>query len=192
MISAVIVGGGPVALRKATALINSGAHVHLVALDVIPELTKLAADRRALRITREAYQATHIGDATLVVAATNDRDVNARIARDARVQGKLVNVADTPDLGNFVTPAVHRSGDVLIAVSAGRVPAAAVRIRDAAARSIDQRYADAIRELAALRRSLLDAGERDRWKEACAALVGEDFSAQVEGGEFPAKVAAWR
>jgi siroheme synthase-like protein len=191
-ISAVIVGGGSVALRKAKGLLNSGARVHVVAPEIVPELESLAAERPTLRITRGLYETVHLVGATLVVAATNDAALNASVARDAAEKGKLANVVNAPEVGTFVTPAVHHAGDVIIAVTAGGVPTAAARIRDSIAESIDGRYADAVRRLASLRRAMIDAGERDRWKEASAALVGDDFSARVESGEFPAEVDAWR
>ena len=192
MISALVVGGGSVATRKATALLNAGARVHVVAPEVLPELDALAGERSELRITRGQYAAVYLRGTTLVVAATDDATVNADIARDARDRGMLVNVADAPDLGNCVTPAVHRSGEVTVAVSAGRVPAAAARIRDSIGASIDGRYAVAVRELASLRRSLIDAGNRERWRQASAALVGENFCDQVESGDFASRVAKWR
>ena len=192
-IVAVVIGGGAVALRKATALLESGARVHVVAPDVHPDLTRLADARPGLlRVTSDSYRATYLADATLVVAATGDGAVNSQVAADARERGALVNVVDAPSLGNFITPAVHRSGEVLVAVSAGGAPKAAVRIRDAIALTIDARYADAVRELTALRRSLLDAGNRERWTEASSVLVGERFCEQVESGDFVTKVAEWR
>ena len=192
-IAAVVIGGGAVALRKVAALLDSGASVHVVAPEVTPELSDLAHDRsRLLRITRAVYTPTYLSGATLVVAATSDGAVNAQVAADALERGTLVNVVDAPERGNFVTPAIHRSGEVLVAVTAGRAPKAAVRIRDAIAQTIDARYADAVRELAALRRSLLDEGNRDRWAEASSVLVGERFCDEVESGDFATKVAAWR
>jgi siroheme synthase-like protein len=128
----------------------------------------------------------------LVIAATDDPAVNATVADDARAAGRLVNVVDRPELGDFITPAVHRCGDLVVAVTAGGVPNAAARIRDSIGRTIDGRYAAAVRDLAALRRTLIAAGKRERWNEAAAALVGEDFCERVESGAFAAGIAAWR
>jgi siroheme synthase-like protein len=70
-------------------------------------------------------------DAFLVVACTDDRELNARIAADTREIGALVNVADDPDQCDFFFPAVARSGPVVIAVgTGGSAPALAVKIRD--------------------------------------------------------------
>jgi siroheme synthase-like protein len=188
-VSALVVGGGRVATRKVGALLDAGATVRVVSLDFSPELERLGG---ALTLVRGPYSSEHLGDALLVVAATNDGRVNARIAADARATGRLVNVADAPELGNCATPAVHRSGELVVAVSAGGVPSAAARIRDAIAVSVGESYGAAVGELALLRRMLFASGRRDRWGEASRALIGADFCEQVESGRFPARVAEWR
>jgi precorrin-2 dehydrogenase/sirohydrochlorin ferrochelatase len=118
--------------------------------------------------------------------------VNARVAADARRAGVLVNVADDGSLGDFVTPASHDSGALLIAVTTGGVPGAAARIRDAVAERFDERYADALAQLGTLRSALLESGDRERWKKAAAALLDHDFCARVESGAFGEELSAWR
>ena len=191
-LSALVVGGGRVAARKVMTLLETGARVHVVAPDVDPALESDPRRSLSLRVTRERYDARHIGDALFVVAATDDPQLNARIAEEARQRGRLVNVVDSPELGNCVTPAVHRSGELVVAVTAGGVPAAAARIRDSLGRTLDERYSTAVRELALLRRRLLDEGRRDRWREAAAALVAPDFCERVESGGFAARIDEWR
>ena len=191
-LSALVVGGGRVAVRKITALLESGARVHVLAPRIDAALDAMQSRGESLRITREPYEIERLGDAMLVVAATDDPQLNARIASDARSRGRLVNVVDSPELGNCITPAVHRTGDLVVAVSAGGVPNAAARIRDSVGRMFDERYSDAVRELANLRRALLDAGRRDRWHEAASALLAPDFCDQVESGRFVERVDQWR
>lgn len=191
-IVALVVGGGAVATRKVRGLLDAGASVHVVAADVAAELEALATDGGRLRVTRAAFAPTHLDGATLVLAATNDAAVNAAVAGEARARGLPVNVADAPDLGTFVTPAVHRAGDVVVAVSAGGVPAVAGRIRDAVARMIDGRYGAAVRELSSLRRSMLDAGERERWHAASRVLASDEFCMLVETGSLAARIDEWR
>jgi precorrin-2 dehydrogenase/sirohydrochlorin ferrochelatase len=191
-ISALVVGGGRVGARKVRALVDSGARVHVVAPTIVDDIETLATSTEMLRVTRSRYVVEHLRDATLVIAATDDPAVNATVADDARAAGRLVNVVDRPELGDFITPAVHRCGDLVVAVTAGGVPNAAARIRDSIGRTIDGRYAAAVRDLAALRRTLIAAGKRERWNEAAAALVGEDFCERVESGAFAAGIAAWR
>lgn len=189
-ITAVVVGGGSVGTRKALALVETGAQVRVVAPDVSRELE--AAERaRQVTIVRESYSARHLDRSLLVVAATNSREVNARIAVDAHSAGKLVNITDFPDEGNFHSMAIHRSGDVTIAVSSGGVPGAAARIRDAIAERFDGRYERAVSALRGLRSRLLATGD-DKWRDAAPVLIGDDFCNSVEDGTLADKVESWR
>jgi siroheme synthase-like protein len=188
---AVVVGGGAVALRKVRALRGAGARVRIVAPAVVAELAALAEDD-AIELRRTAYAAELLADALLVVAATDDPPTNARIAADARTRGCLVNVVDAPELGNCITPAVHRAGDVIVAVTVGGVPGAAARLRDNIGRAVDARVANGIGALASLRRELLARGDRERWATASRALISDDFCDRVAREDFAAEVAAWR
>ncbi|HEY0528842.1 MAG TPA: bifunctional precorrin-2 dehydrogenase/sirohydrochlorin ferrochelatase [Gemmatimonadaceae bacterium] len=189
-ITAVIIGGGRVAARKALALLESGAQVTVVAPEFASEIAD-ADGYPGLRLVKDSYRADQIAAATLVVAATDSRDVNAQIAVDAHRSGKLVNIADFPDEGNFHTMALHRSGDVTIAVSAGGVPGAASRIRDAIAQRFDGRYERAVTALRGIRSRML-ATDSDTWRTAAPSLIGEDFCDSVENGSFETRIEDWR
>jgi precorrin-2 dehydrogenase/sirohydrochlorin ferrochelatase len=190
-IRALVVGGGEVAGRKAFALLDAGAQVHVVAPHLSAEL-EAARDLTSLRVTRRGYASEQLAGVNLVFAATDDAAVNARVAEDARRAGVLVNVADAPASGDFVTPAVHRVGDVVVSVVAGGVPKAALRIRDLIAQSIDDRYGRAVSELSVLRRDLLDRGDRAGWRDASSQLLGASFYDDVESGRLSTKVSRWR
>jgi siroheme synthase-like protein len=189
-LAAVVIGGGSVGTRKALALVEAGAQVRVVSPEVTPELAEAERTRR-LSIVRESYRAGQLGEATLVIAATDSREVNAQIAVDAHSRGKLVNITDSPDEGNFHTMALHRSGDVTIAVSAGGVPGAAARIRDAIAERFDARYGRAVSALRGLRSRLIAGGD-ERWRDAAPKLLADDFCSSVEDGSFTEKVDTWR
>jgi siroheme synthase-like protein len=189
-VTAVVIGGGSVGTRKALALLDAGAQVRVVSPDVTPELAEAERGRR-LSIARESYRPGQLDQATVVIAATDSREVNARIAVDAHARGKLVNITDFPDEGNFHTMALHRSGDVTIAVSAGGVPGAAARIRDAIAERFDERYGRAVSALRGLRLRLIAAGD-ERWRDAAPKLIADDFCSSVEDGSFTEKVDTWR
>jgi siroheme synthase-like protein len=191
-VEALVVGGGAVAERKTRSLLDGGARVRLVAPAIAGGLRTLATASARLVLEERSYRSGDIGDALLVVAATNRREVNAQVAADARAATRLVNVADEPEQGNCVTPAVHRAGDLVVAVTAGMVPAAAVRVRDAIARRLDARYAGAVRALARLRDRLLIGNERAEWRRAMDSLVTADFCERVESGTFEGEVASWR
>ena len=188
-VRAVVIGGGSVGTRKALALTDAGASVEVVSPIVTPELEEAERLRR-VTIVREVYHARQLDQATLVVAATDSREVNAQIAVDANSRGKLVNITDYPDEGNFHTMALHRSGDVTIAVSSGGVPGAAARIRDAIAERFDGRYERAVSALRGLRSRLIADGD-DRWRAAAPKLIGDDFCSSVEDGSITEKVDSW-
>lgn len=188
---ALVVGGGAVAARKAAALAGVGASVRVVAITAGDEMRALADAKRVV-LAERAYDSGDIGDALLVVAATDDRATNARVADDARAANRLVNVADLPDSGSFATMAAHRAGSLVIGVSAGGVPGAAARIRDAIALRFDDRYARAIGRLADLRRSLIDRRESAAWRALSADVLDERFCDAVEAGGLDAKVKPWR
>jgi len=192
-LSALVVGGGSVGTRRAVALLEAGAHVRVIAPVISPELeARRGKDVRLIVEQREYAGGTDILDAVLVVAATSSGIVNERVAADAQIAARAVSVADAPEKGSFDFLAAHRAGSITIGVSAGGVPAAAVRIRDAIAERIDSRYADAVAECAALRERTLEEIGTDRWRAVSAELIDESFCPSVEAGTFAKKAAAWR
>jgi siroheme synthase-like protein len=186
-----IVGGGPVAARKLGAFRQVGARVRVVALEATDEVRRLAESGEVEWLAR-GYQPSDLGDAQLVIAATDDRAVNAKVAADARAVYRLVNVADAPDDGTFTMMAVHRRGSLVVGVSAGGVPGAAARIRDAIAQRFDGRYARALERLAGVRRAWLGRGEGARWRELARGVVDGEFCRTVEEDALDEKVTSWR
>ena len=186
-----VVGGGPVAVRKASTLAASGATVRVIARSATAEMRALA-DAGRVALEERSYDTRDIGDAVLVVAATNDRATNAAVAGDARRLHRLVNVADAPDTGTFANMATHRAGHLVVGVSAGGVPGAAARIRDAIAKRFDSRYAAALELLGALRRSHLARGDGGSWRALSSTAVDEGFCDAVEQGTLDDRVATWR
>ena len=183
-IEAVVIGGGNVGTRKARALHDAGAHVRVIAPVASSELEQIAAQSDRLTIeTREYRDSNDIGNAELVIAATDSRDTNAMIAKHARALHRLVNVATDPQDGNFVSMAVHRAGQLAIGVTATNVPSAAARIRDAIAERFDARYADALEKVGDERAKLL-GDKKEEWTRANAAMIGPDFCDRVENGTF--------
>lgn len=125
-VRAVVVGGGAVALRKARALADAGARVRVVAPELLPDL----ADEGRFECVAESYAAEHLAGARIVIAATDDEAVNARVAANAREAGALVNVVDRPEQCDFIVPSQVRRGDLLVAVSTGgAAPSLSRRLR---------------------------------------------------------------
>ncbi len=124
---ALVVGGGDVALRKARALAAAGASVRVVA----PALAAAFRSDGRFDLAEETYRKRHLEGCLLAVAATDDEEVNARVAADAREAGALVNVVDRPALCDFIVPAQIERGLLRIAITTGgAAPALARRIRE--------------------------------------------------------------
>ncbi|MBT1070800.1 precorrin-2 dehydrogenase/sirohydrochlorin ferrochelatase family protein [Pelotalea chapellei] len=153
-----VAGGGVVAARKVRVLLETGARVHVVAPELVTDLKVLVA---AESITRRigSYERSDLKGHFLVVAATNDVEVNRDIAADARAEGILVAVADDPRIGDCLFPAILRRGKLEISIStAGTSPAFAVEVRNLIAGMIDVGYGLALDQLAAEREKLLTEG----------------------------------
>ncbi len=115
-----VVGGGKVALNKADGLLEAGAAVDVIALDVVPEL----ADRPGVTVYRRPYRPGDVEGYRLVVVATGCKEVNAEVYRDGEAAGVWVNSADDPDNCSFTLPSRLRRGPLMVTCSTGgRSPA---------------------------------------------------------------------
>lgn len=178
---AVVIGGGSVAGRKVAALLEAGAPVTVISPMLAPELTELAAAGR-IAATERAYQEGDLAGAWIVVAATDDPQVNAAVWAEAERRGCLVNVVDDPAHSNFIVPAVVRRGEVTVAVSTGGAsPALARRLREQLEALIGPAYGDLADLLAALRPELLARFPPGQPRLAAALrLVDSDLRAVIE------------
>jgi precorrin-2 dehydrogenase / sirohydrochlorin ferrochelatase len=109
-----VVGAGPVALRKTRGLLEAGARVTVVAPDALAEFADLP-----VRVIRRPFRASDLTGAVLVFAATGDRQLNHRIGIAAKGKGVFANIADSAEECAFVVPARVNRGDVQIAISTG-------------------------------------------------------------------------
>ncbi len=125
---ALIVGGGEVAARKLALLRQAGAIVTVVAPEVVPTIA--AQVWGGVRWLARRFEAADVRDMRLVIAATNDRQVNAAVASAARKANVPVNVVDDAALSSFIVPAiVDRSPLVVAITSGGAAPVLATRLR---------------------------------------------------------------
>jgi precorrin-2 dehydrogenase/sirohydrochlorin ferrochelatase len=144
-----VVGGGAVATRKARKLLQAGAEVVVVSSEMRPELLGMNVEAY-----KRAYEYGDLEGAELAFAATDSREVNAAVAREARERGVRVNVADRPSEGDFAVPATLRRGGLQVAVSTGGAsPALARRIRTELEAVFGPEWAGVVEELEAARRS---------------------------------------
>ena len=111
-----VVGGGMVATRKIKQLLNAGAKIFVVAIKIKASL-KEAHKLGKIHCQEEKYSEKHLEGKRIVIAATNDKKLNNKIAEQAKSKNIFVNVVDNPEAGTFVMPSVIDRSPVVIAVS---------------------------------------------------------------------------
>lgn len=128
--SCIVVGGGPVGTRKVHTLLRAGASVSVISPTVTEDLAAAIEADRA-RWVKDSFQDEHLGDAFLVIAATDDKDLNAAIIQAAADRGALVCDASSAERSQVIFGALHTNEDATIAVfTDGRDPSHARRTRD--------------------------------------------------------------
>jgi precorrin-2 dehydrogenase / sirohydrochlorin ferrochelatase len=153
--SCLVVGGGAVATRKVQGLLDCGARVTVVSPRASDPILAMVRQNR-LQYRQRPYQAADLETVFLVIGATDDETTNRRIASDAEALNLLCNIADRPQVCNFILPAVVHRGDLIIAVStSGASPALAKNVRRELERQYGPEYADLLRLMAAIRKRLL-------------------------------------
>ncbi len=149
-----VIGGGPVACRKLRGLLAAGARVRLIAPDCHcpPSGDEFEWLQRACRDSDLS------ADAVLVIAATDDPQVNRAVAEAARLRKILVNVADDGAAGDLQLPAIRRRGELTLAVATGGgSPALSALIADRVAQGFGPEWGFIVELAGALRRSALTA-----------------------------------
>lgn len=110
-----VVGGGSVATRKVGVLLEAGAKVRVVA----PEIEPALAQQGGVEPVVARFEAQHLDGVTLVIAATNDREVNKQVSQLAQARNIPVNVVDDPELCSFIMPAILDRSPLMVAFSSG-------------------------------------------------------------------------
>ncbi len=125
----IVVGGGEIASRKVALLQNAGAQIRVIAPVLGVSLTELKAQGAIEHAARE-YRQGDLAGARLVIAATDDAEVNRRVSEEAQAHGIPVNVVDQPELCSFIMPSIIDRSPVIAAVStSGASPVLARLIR---------------------------------------------------------------
>jgi siroheme synthase-like protein len=136
----VVVGGGRIAARKVTALIEAGA-CPVVISPALCEPLRCQAQRGEVQVIERSYRPGDLRGARFAIAATDDPAVNEAVWREAESLGCLVNVVDDPAHCTFYVPAIVRRGELTISISTGgNSPALARRLREALEAQFDAGY----------------------------------------------------
>jgi precorrin-2 dehydrogenase / sirohydrochlorin ferrochelatase len=151
----VVVGGGGVAIRKVRKLLQAGAEVVVISPEIRPELAGMGVE-----IHHRPYGYGDLEGANLAFTATDSREVNAAVAREAKERGVPINVADRPSEGDFAVPSTLRRGQLQVAVSTGGAsPTLARRIRSGLEEAFGTEWAGIVQEFDTARRSGEEPGE---------------------------------
>lgn len=132
-----VVGGGPVALRKIRKILPYGPRLTVAAPEIRPEIEALPG----LALLRRAFEPAMLEGKFFVIAASDSREANRDIAALCRERGILVNVVDSKDQCTFLFPALVKRGDLTLGIStAGASPSAAAWVKGRAAAQIPEDF----------------------------------------------------
>lgn len=179
-----VVGGGPVALRKVEGLLAGGGRVTVVAPEAVGDVEALARGGLVVWVRRR-FEPSDLEGVVLALAATSDRGVNRRVAAEGAARGVWVNVADDAGVGDFHVPAVLRRGDLTVAVATGGAsPAMAAWIRD----RIGETLPEGLGEMVEVARSVR-CGDSDPEGRRARELFGSGTREDLTRGEAKPKAA---
>lgn len=151
----IIIGGGRVAYRKAAGLLDAGAAVRVISPDLVDGLQHLVQENRLEWFSR-LFAEGDLSGAFLVFAATDDREVQQRVADEAARYGVLLNSADDPAGCKFQVPAHFRRGDILVSVSTGGgSPALAKALREKLENVVVPEYEAVVELLSGIREKIV-------------------------------------
>lgn len=170
----IIVGGGNVALRKCMNFLDFGKSVTVLAPEFDSRFLELG---NKVDLINDIFKEEYIDKFDIVVAATDDKEVNEEIACICRKKSKLINVVDSRDLSDFTVSSYVKRGDLLIGISTGgKIPALSAKIRRDLEETYDESFAEYVDLLGELREKIIKNYEdKTERKEVLKALVKLDI-----------------
>lgn len=175
-----VVGAGPIAARKANALVEQGAFVRVVAPEHSTEMDQVAVASRSHR----EYVSSDLDDVWFVVTATGLPAVDGAVYEDATALRLWCNAADDPQNCSVILPAVVRQGDLTVSISTGGTsPATASWLRRRIERVLDDGAREVLAVAVTVRERVRAAGlptEVAGWQE----ILDSDALSRVRRGEL--------
>ncbi|MDH3225998.1 MAG: bifunctional precorrin-2 dehydrogenase/sirohydrochlorin ferrochelatase [Thermoleophilia bacterium] len=178
----IVVGGGEVGAERARTLKEHGARVTVVSPETSAPLGEMLLAGDIDEHHKRPFEAGDVVGCSMVVAATDDRGVNASVAAAAAREGVPCNVAGSGARGDVVLPAVLRRGPLTVAVSTGGTsPRLARLVRDRMGREYDEAWGELVQLIGELRADLegVPADERDA---VMGRMVDGPAPAMIAGG----------
>ena len=179
-----VVGGGSVGTRKVLTLLACGANVTGVSTAVTEKLKELS-NNGLIRLKERSFQPTDLDDRFLVIGATDSQELNFNIHAEAERRGLLCNIADRPEVCNFILPSIVNRGDLIIAIStSGKSPAFAKRLRKHLEKEFGNEYAEFLNLMGAIRKKLLSQDhEPEAHKHLFEQLIERDLVQMIRNGD---------
>ena len=175
-----VVGGGDVGTRKVINLLKCGAKVTVVGPAMSERLQNIARTE-ALTLKLRSYRTTDLDGMFLVIGATDDETLNRRISSEAQARNKLCNIADRPEVCNFILPAIVQRDDLVITIStSGRSPALAKKLRKTLEKQFGEEYREFLQLMGAIRSKLLSQAHKpEAHKPLFEQLINSDLIAMI-------------
>jgi uncharacterized protein len=132
-LSVLIVGGGKIGLEKLSALLSNApeTNIKLVSITISAEIRKLATDYPNIELKERAFLSADADERDIIIIAIDDKKESTRIRDIVKAKGKLVNVADKPELCDFYMGSIVQKGNLKIGISTnGKSPTVAKRLKE--------------------------------------------------------------
>jgi len=176
-----VVGGGGVGTRKVITLLNCGASVTVVSPELSEQLRKMEGSP-GLILKQRSYRSADLEGMFLVIGATDDETLNRQISRDAEQRSTLCNIADRPEICNFILPSIVQRDDLVITIStSGKSPALAKKLRKSLEARFGEEYGVLLKLMGAIRKKLLSqAHEPEAHKPIFERLISSDLTTLIK------------
>ncbi len=127
--SCIVIGGGKVAERKVSQLLQFNAAIKVISPKITVKLSKFSEAGR-IEVLKREYEEGDLKEALLVFAATNRKKINERIKKEAEAKGISINVVDDPELCDFIVPSIIKKDPIIIAIStSGTLPSFSKKLK---------------------------------------------------------------
>jgi siroheme synthase-like protein len=181
----VLIGGGLTGLEKLTAIVSNSqlAKVTVIARTFLPEIKLLVSENEGINLIEKSFEPADLNNAQLVIAATNDNELNETIVQAAHKRNLLVNIADKPALCDFYLGSIVQKGDLKLAISTnGKSPTVAKRLKEVLNDSIPDEINATLQQVAELRKTLTGdfANKVKKLNEITAVLIEKNLNREAE------------
>ena len=179
-----VVGGGAVGTRKVVTLLDCGANVTVISPLISNRLRDFAVSG-LIKLRERAYQSGDLDGMFLVIGATDNEELNRQISSDADHLNTLCNIADRPEICNFILPSIVQRDDLVITIStSGKSPALAKNLRKKLQFQFGEEYGIFLKLMGAIRKKLLSQShEPEAHKHLFEKLIAADLIAMIQKGK---------